>query len=352
MYLAWKEIKHEKFRYGLIIGMILLISYLVYILSGLAFGLAQQNTEAIDSWGAQSVILDKDANTSLQQSMLTKSQTDKMTLTKKESYVGQSAIVAKEAKHAKVSAQFIGLDWDQFIGQKLVLTSGHKPTQANQIVVDDGFKTSNYQLGDKIQFNSNTETYTIVGFTHNAKIDIAPVVYGDLSTWRTLKKLPDTFVASGIISQNAKYQPGVDQLKNYSVAAFINKLPGYSAQNMTFTFMIAFLMIISLVVIAVFLYILTIQKIPNYAVLRAQGVPAKVLVSNTINQALLLVFGGLALGVGLTALTAAALPAGVPIAFNWPILGGVTIGILLTGVIGALIPVKLILKVDPVSVIA
>lgn len=33
---------------------------------------------------------------------------------------------------------------------------------------------------------------------------------------------------------------------------FINKLPGYSAQNATFGFMIGFLMIISLVIIAVF----------------------------------------------------------------------------------------------------
>lgn len=352
MYLAWKEIKHEKLRYGLIVGMILLISYLVYILSGLSFGLAQQSTEAITSWGAQSVILDKDANTSLQQSMLTKSQTDKLTLTNKESYVGQTPVVTKQAKHKNVSAQFLGLDWDQFIGTKLTLVSGHKPTKANQVVVDDAFKTDGYALGDKIQFNSNKDHYTIVGFTHNAKIDIAPVVYGSLSTWRDLKKLPATFTASGIISRNADYSAGIAQLKTYPVSTFINKLPGYSAQNMTFTFMIAFLMIISLVVIAVFLYILTIQKIPNYAVLRAQGVPSGVLVNNTISQALLLVFGGLALGSSLTALTAKLLPAAVPIAFNWPMLIGVTVGILLTGVVGALIPVKLILKVDPVTVIS
>ena len=38
---------------------------------------------------------------------------------------------------------------------------------------------------------------------------------------------------------------------------------------MTFEFMIGFLLIISLIVIAVFLYIITIQKLSNYAVLRA-----------------------------------------------------------------------------------
>ena len=50
MYLSLKEIWHEKLRYGLIIAMILLVTYLVFILSALANGLAQQNTQAIESW--------------------------------------------------------------------------------------------------------------------------------------------------------------------------------------------------------------------------------------------------------------------------------------------------------------
>lgn len=55
MFLALKEIRHEKLRYGLIIGMIVLVSYLVFVLSGLAYGLAQQNTQAISSWNASKV---------------------------------------------------------------------------------------------------------------------------------------------------------------------------------------------------------------------------------------------------------------------------------------------------------
>ena len=51
MYLSLKEIWHEKLRYGLIIGMILLVTYLVFILSALANGLAQQNTQAIEVLG-------------------------------------------------------------------------------------------------------------------------------------------------------------------------------------------------------------------------------------------------------------------------------------------------------------
>lgn len=72
MFLALKEIKHEKLRYGLIILMIFLISYLIFMLSSLAVGLASQNTQAIENWNAQKIVLNKNANISMSQSILTK----------------------------------------------------------------------------------------------------------------------------------------------------------------------------------------------------------------------------------------------------------------------------------------
>lgn len=351
MFLALKEIKHEKLRYGLIIGMIVLISYLVYFLSGLAFGLAQQNTQAIDSWQIQRVVLNKDANVNMSQSMLTTKEASQLKLTDKEAYLGQAPVVVNASNRQKDSAQFVGLERQQFIAKNLKLTSGHKVEAANQIVADDQLEQDGYKLGDKVKLNSLSQKYEIVGFTHNAKLSVAPVVYGDLATWRTLKNLPDSFKAGAVVSQSASYRAKGSDLSTYTIKAFINKLPGYSAQNTTFTFMIVFLMLISLIVIAVFLYILTIQKIQNYAVLRAQGVPAKVLVRSTLGQATILVVSGLVIGAALTGLTAVAIPTAVPISFNMPILAGVTVGILITGLIGALIPVRVITRVDPMTVI-
>lgn len=65
MFLALKEIKYEKLRYGLITLMIFLIAFLIYLLSSLAVGLASQNTQAIDSWDAQSIVLNKNSNVNL-----------------------------------------------------------------------------------------------------------------------------------------------------------------------------------------------------------------------------------------------------------------------------------------------
>ena len=182
-------------------------------------------------------------------------------------------------------------------------------------------------------------------------MNVAPVIYGQLSTWKALKGVTTTTAASAIVSKRVNYQASNNALKTYSISKFINKMPGYQAQNLTFGLMIGFLMGISLIVIAVFLYILTMQKLPNYAVLRAQGIPSKILVGATISQSLILVLSGLIISTILTIITALSMPAAVPMAFDIPILIIVGIGLMIMSLIGGLIPVRSVLRVDPISVI-
>ncbi|MFD1484450.1 ABC transporter permease [Lacticaseibacillus baoqingensis] len=349
MFLALKEIRKEKVRSGLIIAMIVLIGYLIFILTGLALGLAHENTAAIKSWDAAKITLNADANVDMRQSFLTKAQAGK--LTKSEAVIGETAVVAKAKGHKQLSATFLGVSSQQYIAKDLQLTSGRAVRQSHEVVADDSLKLSGYKLGSKLKLNDASKAYTIVGFTQNAKLNISPLIYGQLPDWRALRGLGPDMAASAVISKDADYDAGTTGSKTYSAATVIQKLPGYTAQNLTFALMIGFLMVISLIVIAVFLYILTLQKLPNYAVLRVQGVPRKVLVGATISQSLLLVAGGLIGATLLTVATAAIIPAAVPMAFDVPALTAVGVGLLVMAMLGGLIPVRRVLRVDPVSVI-
>ncbi len=93
MFLALKEIKKEKLRSGLIIAMIALIGYLIFILTGLALGLAHENTDAINSWHVQRITLNATANTDMRQSTLTSAQI--ADLTSKEAALNEVSVVAK-----------------------------------------------------------------------------------------------------------------------------------------------------------------------------------------------------------------------------------------------------------------
>lgn len=156
---------------------------------------------------------------------------------------------------------------------------------------------------------------------------------------------------SGIISQDPNYHFNHRNAKTYGIKTVIEKLPGYTAQNMTFELMIGFLFVISLIIIAVFLYILTMQKMHNFAVMRAQGIPAKTLVGATISQSIILVISGVILALIMMWLTALVMPASVPMSFTPAVMTAGTLGMLLMGIIGSLIPVRSILKVDPAQAI-
>ncbi|WP_257607276.1 ABC transporter permease [Weissella sagaensis] len=349
MFLALKEIRKEKLRSSLIVAMIVLIGYLIFILTSLALGLARQNTDAINSWHVNQITLNANANVDMRQSFLSADNVGK--LSNQEAVIGQTSVVAKSNQHKQLSAVFIGLKDTQFVYKNIKLESGHNVNGAHEIVVDTAFKTSGYKLGSQLTLNDDKQKYTIVGFTEGAKLNIAPIVYGQLNTWQHLRGMTSGPVASAVVSKNAHYQNNNTGVKTYTKQQVIDKLPGYQAQTATFVLMIGFLMVISLIIIAVFLYILTMQKIPNYAVLRAQGVPSKVLVKATISQSILLVICGLMIATGLTALTSVIMPASVPVAFDIPVLGGVGLGLLLMALIGSLIPVRSVLKIDPVSAI-
>ena len=351
MFLAIKEIKREKLRYGLIILMIFLISYLIFILSALATGLASENTQALESWDAQKVVLNKNANVSMSQSFLTKTDLKRASLSKDEALLGQIPVVVKKAGRPQISAQFIGVKKKQFIYHDEELIAGRKAKKNYEVAVDQAFKTKGYKIGDKLALNGSSKKYKIVGFVKNAKINIAPIIYGTLESWKKLRQGMPTLEASAIISRNNHYKYNYKNSKTYPIDQFIKKLPGYTAQNMTFELMIGFLYIISLIIIAVFLYILTMQKMHNYAVMRAQGISSSTLVKATVSQAIILVLTGLIIALAAMFVTVKVLPAAVPISFTPEIILTGTVGLLLTAIIGSLIPIRSILKVDPAQAI-
>lgn len=348
MFLAWKEIQHEKLRYGLIVLMIFLISFLIFILSSLSAGLANKNTSALNAWQLQSVVLNKHSNVSLTQSLLTKSQLKQAKLSSKEAVVGQTPVAAKGKHLAAVSAQFIGLKPGQYIYKNLPVTAGRRPRKATEVVADDSFRQHGYQLGEKIKLNDTACQYKLVGWVHHHEINIAPVVYGSLSTWQQLRHVNPLIAASGIVSKRS-FHPGIPGTKSYQRQTFIQKLPGYRDQNMTFMMMIGFLFIISLIIVAIFLYILTMQKLPNFAVLRAQGIPSRVLVGATVWQALLLVLAGVVLGLLALWLEAGLMPAAVPMSFSPLILVPASVGMLIMGLLGAIIPAVKIARLSPLA---
>lgn len=346
MFLAIKEMLHEKLRYSLIVALIFLVSYLLIILTGLATGLADLNKAAINEWNASSIVLNSDSEGRLPQSFL--SQDTVVSLPNNGARISQYSTLVKSENGLKENAQLVALDSKSFIFKKLKITSGSKNIRNNNSVVSDKFKNDGFKIGDYLLVANSSLKIKITGFTPRATLSALPVVYISQDTIQPLNK----GVTNGVVFKNklknSKIPKGTNQL---SISSFIKKLPGYSAQQLTFDFMIAFLYIIILIVISIFLYILTVQKLPNLGVLKAQGVSTQYLILSTLFQSFVMSIVGVSIAIMLGEITALTLPSEVPIVIDKSNVFVTGVGIIVMSLLGALIPIRQIAKVDPYKII-
>ncbi|CAI2666306.1 putative ABC transporter permease [Apilactobacillus kunkeei] len=348
MFLSLREIKKSKFRYSLICLVIVMIAYLIFILTALANGLSEANRQAIDSWNAEKIVLNSDANGSLDQSTITAQQAKKASADKRADITQMSANVQTLSEGNKVGSQVIGLNKRQFIYRDLKIVKGHNFTKDNEVVVDQSLlETDGYHLGEKVKFSRNGHVFKIVGTVKNDQLNVAPVIYATNNAVQTEKFGTDMNHTISAMIYRSDVKKAVDGTQIMDIEDFIQDIPGYSAQNSTFEFMIAFLLLITLVVISIFLYVLTMQKIPYFAVLKVQGVSNGYLAMNVISNALILSIVGVVISGLLTFLTAISMPAAVPMTFDITLMGSVAVMVIVMSIIGGLIPMRTVAKIDP-----
>ena len=355
MFLAWQEIKHSKFRYIMVIALMFLIAYLVYFLTGLAYGLAQSNRTAIDKWEADQIILAKDVNASLRQSMIKQEDFDKLEVDgEKAGLSQQSAVIQSKNFEEKVDVNYLGIDFDSFIAPNIV--EGKQVANKNEVITDISLKEEEcLALGDTITMTGNDVTLKVVGFTDNAQLSVLPVVYMDRDTFRSVMAMPlqDKVPTplSGIAIRGKVTDYDKDRLELLDIDNFIEALPGYSAQNMTFLFMIIFLMVIAAVVIGIFMYILTMQKTQIFGVMKAEGISSGFISKSVIWQTAILALIGIGLGALATYGTSLVLPAAVPFMINHQFMLIASGLMFMVALIGALFSVGTIAKIDPLDAI-
>lgn len=349
MFLAWNEMKHSKLRYGLVVGVIFLIAYLVFFLTGLANGLAQTNRSAVDSWKSDYVILNEQANKNLRMSRFSVDLKNDVNADKM-AELTQASTTIKDKEKNKINVNLFAIKQDEFLRPKL--SEGRHFSKTGEVVADSSLKKS-YQLkiGDKITLGDSTKKLTITGFTDNASFNVQPVLYMTKETLASV--LADNAQVNTISALviRGKVNQVPKELESMTTSTFIENLPGYKAQNLTFSFMIGFLIVIAAIVIGIFIYILTLQKKEIFGVLKAQGISNGYLSRMVFAQTFILALLAVGLGLLVTMASALVLPTSVPFQINPLFFAGISVLMILIAVFGALFSVVSIVKVDPLKAI-
>ncbi|WP_306434208.1 ABC transporter permease [Paenibacillus vini] len=141
---------------------------------------------------------------------------------------------------------------------------------------------------------------------------------------------------------------GVDVI---SKAEALKGIPGYKEEQGSLLMMIAFLFIIAAFVLAVFFYVITIQKINQFGVLKAIGAKTGFLARSLLAQVLSLSVFSLAIGIALTYGVSAVLPDSMPFELNFSLVGGSALLFLVVAVAGSLLSLYRVAKVDAIEAI-
>lgn len=356
MFLAWKEIKHAKGRYALITGVIFLIAFLVFFLSGLAYGLAQEGRMAVDNWKANAVILTKDANDNLSASQFDKEDINGVTAKEKATLLqGASVIQVKNDSDKKDNIMMFGINKDQFLAPKI--SKGEMFQNNKEVVIDESLaKQKGFAIGDKVLFTGYDTPMKVVGMTKGNMFNMAPTVYMSEKAFQNVRQTPVPMQknVNAIIVRAKDGNLDNVKVKNKKLEVipmkeFIDHLPGYKAQVMTFSFMIGFLILIAAIVVGIFIYVLTMQKKQIFGVMKVQGIPTSFIAKSVVMQTFILGVIGVVIGFVATIGVSLLLPAAVPFQLNVPLMIVIAILMIIIAVLGSIFSVRSIAKIDPLQ---
>jgi putative ABC transport system permease protein len=369
LFLALKELKHGKFRF-LMIGIItVLIAWLVFILSGLGNGLSTLSAAAFKNMDATYVTFEEGSRASMSRSLLSESKVAEL---KKQANVSAAspmgstmATVLKNNSsnsNEKVDIAILGITPGSFLEPSVVDGNPLNSGKSLEVIANDTLKDKGFKIGDTLTIEGSLEKMKIVGFVKNETYNHLPAIFTTLDKWRAIQfaapgsdngiKNP----VNGIMLQGEKIDPeklnaSFPNTETVSKAAAVQGMPGYKEENGTITMMLAFLLAISAFVLAVFFYVLTLQKSNQFGILKAIGASNGFLGKTIVSQVFLVSLISIVVGILLTYGTALILPAGMPFSLDPTLVVIYAILLLVISVLSSLISVRKITKIDPLQAI-
>lgn len=336
MFLAIRDLRYSPLKYAMMAVIMVLISLLVLFVTGLAQGLSYDNASAIKNSPAKGYILQKGADNRFSRSVL-----PERTLTQAMKEAGASntaplhvhmGAIVKKGTHHKMDATFFGVRPGSFIA----------PENMTGAVAAISLKKEGLEAGDTIIDEASGKEYKITDFIEDRSFSHTPVIYVPFEETEglsavALKKVPDNLSIEGT--------------EVVSKGTALKSIPGFKEEQGSLIMMIVFLFIIAAFVLAVFFYVMTLQKTHQFGVLKAIGVRAGYLAKNVILQMLIISSVSLIISLLLIFVITALLPASIPFILTPAIVISSMLLFLAVALAGSLVSVWRVIKINALDAI-
>jgi putative ABC transport system permease protein len=364
VYVAWRDLKFAKGRFALMGTVVVLITLLVGLLSGLTAGLGRQNISAITGLPADRIAF---AAPSGGQALSYSGST--VTEQQWRQWAGAPGVVSAEPLGITTTKAVAG---DRSVA---VSTFGVRPGSAlapdSGRLAEESVVLSTTAADDLGVTTGGTVTVagqrmTVAAVAGDASFSHTPVIWTSLDAWR--KALPPTGTGTGtgtdaadrpaatviaLTTASGADPAATDQAAGTSTVTkddSLSAIGSYTSENGSLQLMRGFLFAISALVIGAFFTVWTIQRSGDIAVLKALGATTAGLLKDALGQAVVLLTGGTLIGTGLAAGLGAVLSgSAVPFVLTPATVLVPAAVMILLGVLGAALSVRRITAVDPLT---
>lgn len=362
MFLALREIRHAKLRFALITGVIIMVSTLVFSLSGLANGLSAGNTAAIDAMSIDGMVIGNGSDFLLDRSSIGADQAQTIAslagIEAAEPLGVSSANIKKQGETNLLGVSFFGVVPGGLLEPHIQKGEGLGAV-AHGVVIDESLVDDGIRLGDTFATEPDGVELTVVGITTGQTYRLAPVVFMPLDLWQQIQPVRQgatqddvtAIVVRGSSEAIAAIPNSVPNSMIGSPEQIANHIPGESEQNATLLLIQVFLVVIAAGIIAAFFYIITLQKMPELGVMKAIGTGTGYLARTLITQVLALAMVGVLIGISIADTLALIIGNAVPYSISTQRMALFGSVLLLVAVGGTALSLARIARVDPLDAI-
>lgn len=339
MNIAWKEIKKSKVKFMILGSIVFLVSFLTFIISGLANGLSQDNAALIKDLPDGQFYMNEDAEETYNLSLI-------------DSNV-QEKVLNEHENAAALSIQmgFLNDEEDKQRSVAFVASTGSElfeNVKAGEVILDRSLEEEGLKVGDTLTNNQFSGEFVVKGFVDQQKYSHAPVAFINMENYKEMYRVNEMQL---IFIPDGDETPVIEGLQSFTNSEFLNTIPSYSAEQLSLNMIVWFLVVISGLLFAIFFYMMNVQKIGLYGILKAIGVKTSALFKMMWTQMFFITAIALALSIALSQSFNFIAPDGMPFSLTAVTTVQLSIVFLLIGFVGATLSGIQIKKVEPLQAI-
>ncbi|MBB5907343.1 putative ABC transport system permease protein [Actinoalloteichus hymeniacidonis] len=357
VFVAWRDLRFAKGRFALMGTVVVLMTLLVGLLSGLTAGLGRASTSAITGLPADHLAFaapQEGGSPSFTESTVDVEQWQRwaeMPGVTSADPLGIATTKATTDGGATSAVAAFGVQ----PGSALAPEARHID-EGRVVLSTEAAEELSAQVGEAVTLAGTT--MRVAAISGEASYSHTPVIWTSLTDWQRLAPgVGDAEQATtiGLITDGSADLATVDdELTTMTVTSdeALSAIGSYSSENGSLQLMRGFLFAISALVIGAFFTVWTIQRAGDIAVLKALGATTGYLLRDALGQAVVLLVGGTVIGTALAAGIGALASDTVPFVLSVSTVVLPAVVMILLGALGAALSVRRITSVDPLAALS